>query len=596
MKKTNKLPTRFAAYLRCSSDDQRFGDYTTIDTQRAINAARISELGGQLVAEYSDEGRTGSNLKRSGWRSLVADASARKFDAVVVTYMSRLARGEAYHVAEYLLREAGASVELVKEKFDPGMVGQLHKGLQIVMDGNYCRQVSEWTRTKQGQMVAMGYHTGGVRPFGYCTEPVPGMQAVVMSSGKTKPAPRRLIPHPDEAPLVRCAYELFLSSRSIAHVQRYLRSVDATRRWPITLVRAMLESDRYRGVARFGDNVNPAAHEAIVSEQLWDAAQALLASPRAQIDARAAGHHAGRLLDPNTYYLRGIVHCASCGGRMTPASATGKTGRVGYYECIQAAKGQSACPVRRVNAGSLHAAVLAEIQRCASHPSRLERLYEAAIRHIPQPTEARDELQRLRRNLRETQKKISRVVEAIKQVGALAALADEARNLQQLASEQEIKINTLQLSQIRRTIDRPTAATVAGLWVQLFELWPDLSEAERGQLLQLVVLRIDIVKKTEGTIWLSLSSHADDSLVHQFTHSVDGKFLNCAVLSADNDQLVNYAAPDLLPSITSILLISPPVRGGNRKNESTESARNPAHPIILPDTLLAASAAVPQPP
>ncbi|MCX6365191.1 MAG: hypothetical protein NTX57_00555 [Armatimonadetes bacterium] len=53
------------------------------------------------------------------------------------------------------------------------MVGQLHKGLQIVMDGNYCRQVSDWTRTKQGQMVAHGYHTGGVPAYGFRSETVP---------------------------------------------------------------------------------------------------------------------------------------------------------------------------------------------------------------------------------------------------------------------------------------------------------------------------------------------------------------------------------------------------------------------------------------
>jgi hypothetical protein len=29
--------TRFAVYLRCSSDDQANGDFTTIDTQRKLN-------------------------------------------------------------------------------------------------------------------------------------------------------------------------------------------------------------------------------------------------------------------------------------------------------------------------------------------------------------------------------------------------------------------------------------------------------------------------------------------------------------------------------------------------------------------------------
>src|SRR5690242_13886018 len=102
---------RYAIYCRCSSDDQTQGDYTTIDTQRELNVKYVAERGGTLACEYLDEGKTGTNLKRAGWNQLLADAQAGLFDAVCVTYMSRLARGEAYHIAEYLLREAKVRIE-----------------------------------------------------------------------------------------------------------------------------------------------------------------------------------------------------------------------------------------------------------------------------------------------------------------------------------------------------------------------------------------------------------------------------------------------------------------------------------------------------
>src|SRR5437870_1246644 len=113
MKRTSSV-TRYAIYLRCSSDDQAQGDFTTIDTQRELNQRHILEHGGTLVNEYTDEGKTGTNLKRTGWQELLRDAQAGMFDVVVVTYMSRLARGEGYHVAEYLLKEAGVRIELVR--------------------------------------------------------------------------------------------------------------------------------------------------------------------------------------------------------------------------------------------------------------------------------------------------------------------------------------------------------------------------------------------------------------------------------------------------------------------------------------------------
>src|SRR5215467_8629771 len=130
-----KASNRYAIYLRCSSDDQAQGDYTTIDTQRELNTQHVVTHGGTLVKEYADEGKTGTNLKRPGWRQLLADAQAGLFDVVCVTYMSRLARGKPYHIAEYLLNEAGVQVELVREKFTPDLAGHVNQEMTILMDG-----------------------------------------------------------------------------------------------------------------------------------------------------------------------------------------------------------------------------------------------------------------------------------------------------------------------------------------------------------------------------------------------------------------------------------------------------------------------------
>ncbi len=522
MKKPPQKPRRFASYLRCSTDDQSFGDFTTIDTQRSINAEHIAQLGGELVAEYNDEGRTGTNLSRKEWKRLLADAGTKRFDAVVVTYMSRLARGQAYYVAEYLLGESKVSVEMVKEKFSPDMIGQMHKQMTIMMDGNYPLQVSRWTKTKQSEMVRMGYHTGGTRPYGYTTETVPGMQETVLASGKVKPAPRRMIPCPSEAPHVKRAFEIFISSRSIADAQKHLRSVDTTRRWPMTLVRYLLTNEKYRGVQRFGEQVNPSSHEAIISEQLWDAAQLLLATPSRQIDPVADGNKKGREKDPVAYWLRGIVFC-SCGSRMTPSEATGRGGRVPYYECIQAQKNGQSCPTKRVNANALHCAVIGEIVQCAAHPTRLIRHWEEAARKIPQPIEAREELGRVRRNLRETQKKQGRIVEAIKQAGALPALVSEVRQLEDLATSQSAKILELENSQVCRTMSRPDAAKIAALWNDLLDLWEDMTDEERTRLLRLVVHRVE-VQKGKGTTWLCLAAHQMVPLDPAISQELDGMF------------------------------------------------------------------------
>jgi DNA invertase Pin-like site-specific DNA recombinase len=67
-------PLRYVLYLRCSSDDQAHGDFTTLDTQREHDTRRVLEQGGEIVGEFVDEGKTGTNLNRAGWKQLLADA------------------------------------------------------------------------------------------------------------------------------------------------------------------------------------------------------------------------------------------------------------------------------------------------------------------------------------------------------------------------------------------------------------------------------------------------------------------------------------------------------------------------------------------
>lgn len=201
-------PLRWVDYERCSSDDQKHGDFTTVENQREINIRhieeRIEQQGGEYVGSYADEGKTGTNLKRPDWKRLLADAQAKKFDAVCVTYMSRLARGNAFHVAEFMLREVGVQVVMVKEKFGSDLGGQLQKDITIFSDGVFAKQVSEYTKTKMAAMVEKGYWCGQ-HPFGFITVPISDASGC---RGAEKEPPKRLVPHGEQALVVLRAFQM----------------------------------------------------------------------------------------------------------------------------------------------------------------------------------------------------------------------------------------------------------------------------------------------------------------------------------------------------------------------------------------------------
>ncbi len=485
---------RYAAYLRCSSDDQKHGDYTTVDTQRELNARHIASLGGELVGEYMDEGKTGTNLNRPDWKRLLKDGQEGRFDAVVVTYMSRLGRGSAFTIAEYELQKAGIAVLMVREQFTDDLAGYIGKTTTIMMDGLYPKMVSQWTRTKMQAMVEKGYVCGGTTPFGYRREHVPGM--TVTPDGKEPP--KRLIINPEEAPLVFRAFQLYAETGSAQQVRHYLNAV-TTRDWTIDTATYLLRNEVYRGVLVFGQWRNEAAHEAIISPDLWDSAQA-----RVQKPLRAPKHDPK---DKTGFYLRGVVHCAHCGSRMTPANHHGRIASVRYYECIINTKRRAVCPVKRVNAAALHEAVLDHIRRAADHPTRMTELIREAVRDMPVAETPGEQALILARRLRDVEKRSKAILNAIEGGGAgLKTLLARMAELQE--QEQTLKIEQMETQrQIREAkLARPDVGYVQRLWKRFLSLWEAATEEERTALLPLLVERIDLTEKERGVVRLSFSA------------------------------------------------------------------------------------------
>ena len=310
-KNPNKTGLRYAIYCRCSSDDQKHKDFSTTDVQDALNREYIKAKGGLVAGLYIDEAVSGTTLSRKGYQQLLADAQAKKFDAVIVTYMSRLGRGRSFVIAEYELEKCGVRVEMVKEQFTDDIGGYMGKNMTNVMDGMYAYQVRQWTMTKMEAMVAAGYFPGGYPPFGLVK--VVASDAAGFHRAGSEP-PKRLVPDPEAADIVRQAFALFLDTGQQTKVRDYLNAV-TTRSWTTTAAKRLLMNEVYKGDIVFGGWRNERAYEAVVSPDLWEAVQAMIAARQ----YRPAREKA----DDYTYYLHGRVRCPHCGCPYTQTSATG---------------------------------------------------------------------------------------------------------------------------------------------------------------------------------------------------------------------------------------------------------------------------------
>lgn len=161
---------RAAAYVRMSTDHQRYSIEYQLTTIRGYAAAR----GFDLCKTYEDPGRSGLTLEgRPGLKSLLSDVlnGVGTFTAVLVYDISRWGRFQdvdesAYY--EYLCKRCGVRVIYCAEPFldDSGPMAAVIKSVKRAMAGEYSRELS--TKITAGLRIAagLGHNNGGSRPYG----------------------------------------------------------------------------------------------------------------------------------------------------------------------------------------------------------------------------------------------------------------------------------------------------------------------------------------------------------------------------------------------------------------------------------------------
>ena len=106
-------PVRAALYARCSTVDQSVA--LQVDELREYARQR----GIRVVAEYVDEGASGSNPRRPQLDALLADAHRRRFDALLVWKLDRLGRSLS-HLIGFVEQLGALQVDLISLR-DPGL-------------------------------------------------------------------------------------------------------------------------------------------------------------------------------------------------------------------------------------------------------------------------------------------------------------------------------------------------------------------------------------------------------------------------------------------------------------------------------------------
>jgi site-specific DNA recombinase len=311
--------TPAALYAAKSSEDK----HGSIRTQLADCRKLAEREGWQVVGEFSDEGFSAYHGNRGPGLVAARQKAAEVAPSVLVAQHSdRVARGagDAPGAAEHLvevvaaLRRQGVTLRTCQDDFfaDP-RIGNVMAAMMGMRNTEDSARKSEATRAGLKRRKDRGAPVGAV-PLGYTVDKQVLDDGTLITSRVIDDATVRTIEH---------IFELIESGKTPGEIARKLNADGIRTRptekrpngstWEPRTVSKIVANTAYKGEKGYPQIIEP---------DRFDAIHANLA----RLDpAQVAKRRGGRRPRDDSYFLRGILFCAKCGGTMyTRRGAKGK--------------------------------------------------------------------------------------------------------------------------------------------------------------------------------------------------------------------------------------------------------------------------------
>lgn len=330
-----------AMYLRLSEADGDLGsdgkdESNSIENQRILLQQYIEareDLEGE-IAEYVDDGYSGTNFNRPAFCRMIEDAKKGKIHVIIVKDLSRL--GRDYIVAGDYIEQIFPMLQVrfiaANNGYDSSKIKNPNAGFDVAVSNLintfYSRDLSKKLKAANRVRWKNGISTSGSAPF--------GMQKDPEKRG-------RFILDPETAPIVRYIFEQAISGKNTTEISRLcneegfptpgryrkekglpmnavVKAKDSEQLWDTNKVLQVIQKYDYTGAMVMGKTMSlgvgskrkkvlprnewtvvEGVHEALVSHEEYETAN-LVIRPRRQTD----------FVLENSYPLKGKVRCGNC--------------------------------------------------------------------------------------------------------------------------------------------------------------------------------------------------------------------------------------------------------------------------------------------
>jgi site-specific DNA recombinase len=459
---------RCAIYSRKSNADAASEEFRSVTRQIQRSREYAMRKGWRVEAAcvFADDGISGAEFKRRpGLTALLCAAEAKAFDVLVMSEPSRLGREQAE--TAYVLKriaDSGARVFYYLEDREAKLDDATGKFIEAVHNfGSEIERERIRQRTRDGlrSRAASGFWTGGYCGYGY--RPVP------VFSGRTDADGQAVRDHvdraiePAEAMAVKNIFAMYLAGFGLTAIAKCLNGDPKRAKelreffggvcppaprhgsgsWAAETVRDLLRRPVYKGELVWGAKRNGRGPDVVVSREdlrivdhaTWEAVQARLKERGESYLRQAGGKLFGRAeMGREATYLwsGGFLRCAWCGGQMSVGKKLYHPPRSWYTCSYHVKRGDTVCANGVVApVAALDNALLDSVEQAVLDPVALGYVLDKAAAAIRR-TLAEDpgHIETLRQQRAETQRKITRLVEAVTEGQPPRAILEQLKALE----------------------------------------------------------------------------------------------------------------------------------------------------------------------
>lgn len=381
----------------------------------------------EIIDIYHDEALTGKTDKRPAFQRVIKDAKNGKFDYIIVYKLDRFARNR-YDSAIYKaqLKKYNVKVISAMENITDGPEGIILESLLEGMAEYYSANLAQNVMRGLYQRAELGKYLGGTIPLGYKVD-----------------ADKNYVIDENSAFLVKQIYERYANGYTIKEIIKELNDAghksSTGKNFTYNSMHTLLSNPKYIGRYEYNGVVIENALPRIIDDVTFEKVQ-----QRVKLNKRSPA----RAKSTTTYHLTGKLFCGNCGSNMVGDSGTSSTGVTHfYYSCIEK-KRRHGCKKKSVKKDWIEKLITDVTINQVLTDENIKHISENAFAIYEKEKDDKSEINALKNALRETEKVIDNIMNAIEQ-GIITS------STKQRLTEAEERKNSILASIAREEIQKP---------------------------------------------------------------------------------------------------------------------------------------------